>query len=128
MLCPSKPAINCEWLVTPVVAKVFIIESYDVPAIAEYLHVAASLVSKLIVACVVPDGKVPEGCPLDLTGGVVSGTFTTQVISRLLADVCPFPASSLHDTYLAYCPLKVGLTMHVACVNAVEHKTPDESV
>ena len=57
----------------PVVEKVLTIEAYDVPAEVEYLQVAFSSVTTDIVVWVVPADSVPEGEPLEMVGGVVSG-------------------------------------------------------
>ena len=43
------------------------------PAEVEYLQVAFSLVVTDIVIWVVPADRVPEGEPLEITGGVTSG-------------------------------------------------------
>ncbi|HUC42639.1 MAG TPA: hypothetical protein VMR65_01255 [Candidatus Sulfotelmatobacter sp.] len=47
-------------------------EAYAVPAVVEYLQVAFSFVRSVSVVCVVVDGKLPEGNPLERTGGVES--------------------------------------------------------
>ena len=57
----------------PVVEKVLTIEAYDVPAEVEYLQVAFSLVTTDMVVWVVPADRMPEGEPLEIVGGVVSG-------------------------------------------------------
>ena len=62
-----------EWLVPPVVVNVPGIAAYAVPGEVLYRLVAFSFVVSERVACVVPRGRVPEGCPLERTGGVVSG-------------------------------------------------------
>ena len=65
------PAV-IEWLVPPVTVNVISCEAYRVPGVVESLQVAASLVVRDTVVLVVPDARVPEGEPLDRTGGVVS--------------------------------------------------------
>ena len=56
----------------PVVEKALTIEAYEVPAEVEYLHVTFSLVVTDMVVWVVPADRMPEGEPLEITGGVVS--------------------------------------------------------
>ena len=51
---PFETGIEAEWLVAPVVEKVFGIDEYAWSAVL-HLHVAASFVVALNVACVVPD-------------------------------------------------------------------------
>ena len=60
------------WEVPPVVANESGMAEYNTPAKAEYLHVASSSVVRLRIACVVPEGRAPEGWPPLLRGGVVS--------------------------------------------------------
>ena len=70
----------------------FIIARYATPAVVEYLHVAALLVARLITACVVPAGNMPDGAPLKRTGGVVSageGGGATETVN----DFVPAPGS-----------------------------------
>ncbi len=74
-----RPETIVEWLVAPVLENVLLIAEYETPAVVEYLHVAFSFVVKEIVVDDVPAARVPEGLPLDRTGGVVSVAGTTKL-------------------------------------------------
>jgi hypothetical protein len=78
--------IAFEWLVPPVVEKVFAIEAYAVPNTVEYLQVADSSVERDMVAWVVPAAKVPEGQEFDCTGGVVSEITEDDVSPETILD------------------------------------------
>ncbi len=62
--------VECD--VAPLVAKVSVIDEYNVPDVVEYLHVAFSFVVTESVVDVVPDDRVLVGAPFDSVGGVVS--------------------------------------------------------
>jgi hypothetical protein len=61
-----------EWVVPPVVLKRWSMKLYAMFWATSYLQVAFSSVPRVRVVWVVPDGRVPDGAPEDLTGAVVS--------------------------------------------------------
>jgi hypothetical protein len=68
------------------VVKAPVIELYAVPAAVKYLQVAGSLVTRDMVAWVVPAARVPEGWELDCTGGVVSIATEDNVLLVAILD------------------------------------------
>lgn len=78
--------IALEWLVPPVVVKVFAIEAYAMPDEVEYLQVADSLVERDIAVWVVPAASVPVGWEDDLVGGVVSEVVEDSVFPEIILD------------------------------------------
>ncbi len=69
--------VECD--VLPLVAKVFVIDEYDVPDVVEYLHVDDSSVVTDSVVDVVPDESALVGEPFDSVGGVVSVVVVASV-------------------------------------------------
>lgn len=64
-------------------------------SVAAYLQYADLLVTTERVADVVPAAMVPDGCPPEITGGVVSTTgLATENITVTDADA--LPAASVH--------------------------------
>ena len=83
-VCPLvKPFTVAECEVPPVVENTLGIEAYGVPAVVAYLHVAFSSVVSDKVVWVVPAGSVPEGCPFEITGGVMSCASPMGVLMSL---------------------------------------------
>lgn len=66
---------------------VLVIDEYATPGDDEYLHTAASFVVRESVACVVPEGRVPVGCPLEQPGGVIS--VERENLTTIPSDVPP---------------------------------------
>ena len=58
-----------ELVVPPVVANMFGMDPYAVPAAVAYLQLAFSLLTTDMVACVVVLESVPLGCPPEIEGG-----------------------------------------------------------